>query len=187
MLGRYRTSLLVAASVLVAVSIGYAAMYVLRGALLPSETTDIDEYTTILKQWSPSGLVGHFPASISPQAQQVRLSAYPGHLQGGAYIQLRMQLPSAEIQRIEAQLKRIAQVASKDGGMLSSNNEEAVDKVPTPNFHTSDLPASSAFPDHYTLYILSSIDRGGRWNHGQTSGTAVSTVANEVVYWAESW
>ncbi len=154
----------------------------------PDETNDVREYVKTLKDWSASGLVAHFPPSVPPEAKRVRFSAYPGFLQGGAYIQLRMQLPPEAIKRIEARLKQETTHAYAGGDIFDHYNEDQKNNLPTTCFHTADDAASAVrFPDHYILYVLSAKDGGGSWNHGETCGAAVSSTANEVVYWAESW
>src|SRR2546425_4313348 len=75
---------------------------------MPKVITDVRGYAAVLKEWSESGLVNHFPAVVPAQAGDVRFSAYPGGLQAGAYIQLRMQLRAEEVRQIELQHKQAA-------------------------------------------------------------------------------
>ncbi len=155
----------------------------------PAVTTDVGDYANRFKEWSRSGLVIHFPSKIPPQAQKVRLAAYPGFLQAGAYIQLRMQLPSSEIKAIEDDLKKKTSHIYAGGGFFDHYNEDQKNNWPTTTFHTSDDPKhTTGFPSHYTLYALTAKDHsGGAWNHGETTGAAVSSEDNEGIYWAESW
>lgn len=187
---RRRRSILVGLLGVVLVAGGVFVVLRLLAALVlpPSVTTDVGEYRGVLKQWSASGLVGHFPPAVPPQASGVRFSSFPGFLQGGGHIQLRVRLPIDEVRRIEARLRQAASHAYAGGGKYDHYDGDQETVLPTTSFHTADDPAERhAFPGHYTLYVLHAEDHGGEWNHGETRGTAVSSVANEVVYWAESW
>jgi hypothetical protein len=176
-------------AVLLAIGAGYAGLRWLASSFDPTgATTDVAAYASTLKQWSGSGLVSHFPATVPPQAQKVRFAASGGFLQGGAYIQLRMQLPLSEVQAIEDQLKKATTHLYAGGGFFDHYDDDPKNNWPTTTFRTSDDPKSTSdFPAHYTLYVLSAKDHGGSWNHGETSGVAVSKTGGEVVYWADSW
>jgi len=155
--------------------LGYTGLSWVACSAFPDETTDVAAYTNTLKDWSATGLVSHFPLSVPPHAKNVKFAAHPKILQGGTYIQLRMQLPADEIAAIEKQFEKTATVY--DGS------------YPPPSFRTSDdSKATLDFPSHYTLYVLSVKDHTPpSWNHGEKNGAAVSTADNEVVYWAEAW
>lgn len=153
----------------------------------PAETTQIGEYPGTLAQWKGTHLVSHFPATFSTNSQSVRFAAFPGFLQGGSYIQLALKLPAVEIQAIEQQLKQSAKHTYVGGGFFDHYNRDQRNNVPTTTFRTSGSPGVSEFPPHFTVYVHSALDGGGAWNHGKTSGTAISTKTNEVVYWADSW
>jgi hypothetical protein len=184
-----RNILIVAsAALLVFFGGGYLALRLIGAMIIPVTITDLRQYPTVLATWQGSGLVGHFPAQIPAEATNVRFSAFPGFLQGGAHIQLRMQLPADAIQPIEAELEQATPHAYAGGGFFDHYNRDKDNNLPTTAFHTADSPGSKyAFPEHYTLYVLQASGRSGSWNHGETSGTAVSTTASEVIYWAESW
>ncbi|MGC4006308.1 MAG: hypothetical protein QM811_25585 [Pirellulales bacterium] len=162
--------------------------YMLASLLGPlSETTSVAAYEKTLKEWSGSGLVSHFPSNIPPHAQSVRFSAFSGYLQGGAHIQLRMKLPASEIAAIEACLKSETKHVYSGGDKYDHFNQNQQSNLPTTTFHTADNPkVTYAFPADYLLYVLSARNNGS-WNHGRTSGAAISTINNEVIYWAEAW
>src|SRR4051812_3123607 len=65
-------------------------------------TTDVAQYPTVLAKWKTTGLANHFPATIPPSAQLVRLSGFPGSGQGHSWLQLRIKLPPAEVAAIAA-------------------------------------------------------------------------------------
>jgi hypothetical protein len=179
---------------LLAVGVAYIALpVVFKVALEPKETTDVGEYRAILRQWSASGLVHQFPPSIPAQARNVRFSASPGFLQGGAHIQLRLRLPADEVREIETRLRPVAKLVLAGSTTIEQFDKELKDHPDRPSlpptvFYTSQTTRS--FPAHYKLYVLQARNGGSKgfeWNHGDTAGTAVSSTAGEVVYWAESW
>lgn len=156
--------------------------------LVPRETTSVRRYDEILAGWQPTGLVGHFPPTIPAGARHVRLSFFPGFLQGGAYFQVRMQLAPAEIRTIEAQMKQAADEWDQRCAELGDDDCDREELLLMTPFHTADpRSGQTVFPSDYVLYLLHAEDHGGNWNHGQTAGVAISAQRNEVVYWAEAW
>ena len=75
-------------------------------ARYPDPETDPAQYAAILATWQPTGLVRLFPATIPPDAQAVRFSAFPGAGQGGPWIELRLKLPGPKVAAIEAAARR---------------------------------------------------------------------------------
>ena len=65
----------------------------LGNLVIPDEETKVSRYETLLQDWHSSGLVSHFPASIPSHAENVRLSAFPGFMMSGTWLQVRLQLP----------------------------------------------------------------------------------------------
>src|SRR5688572_23646765 len=88
---------------LIVLGIGFFMLRLWLPSLEPQEVTDVSEYTEILQQWKPSGLVDWFPTHIPAHATNVRVSHHPGFLQGGARFHVRMTLPTAEIAKIETE------------------------------------------------------------------------------------
>lgn len=186
---RARKILIVIVCAVVLAVIGGLVALRLMFTSMTEETTDVREYEAVLKRWSPSGLVSQFPPAIPTRARNVHFSALPGLMQGGAHIQLRIQLPAAEILEIENRLRPLAtHVLAGSGSMMSDGNgKDLRQQIPPVPFHTA---GTHTFPAHYKLYMLRLKDDGGDaapWNHGSSSGVAVSSAVQEVVYWAESW
>ncbi len=197
---RARNALVIAlCATLLSVGGAIIAVRMISTGLEPKEATDPGEYGAVLKEWSTSNLVSQFPRTIPPQARNVRLSAFPGFLQGGAHIQLRMRLPADEIREIEARLRQSTKYPYTGSG-------------PETAFYTADPGRSHKFSERYKLYVLQADEHLGTtgeswdhgrfsgdriklspgkqerfWNHGDSSGVAVASDAGEVVYWAESW
>ncbi|MEM0979269.1 MAG: hypothetical protein AAGH78_03245, partial [Cyanobacteria bacterium P01_H01_bin.58] len=58
--------------------------------------TDVSRYEEVRSLYESADLVNHFPASIPPEATNVAFYYFPGMLQGGMTLQLRLQLPAAQ-------------------------------------------------------------------------------------------
>lgn len=152
------------------------------------ESDSLADYPSLLSKWKPSGLVEHFPEQIPATATRGWFSAFPGFLQGGAHMQLRLRLPAAEVLSIEQQAALNAKRIYPGGGnFLTHVNRDRVNGLATTHFHTSDPNQNGEFPSHYTLYVLYTRTTGASWNHGETTGIAISQLANEVIYWVEDF
>jgi hypothetical protein len=138
-----------------------------------------------MKMWAPSGLVAHFPDPIPPAATKTRLSAFPGFLQGGAFFQIRLTLPTAEVARIYDAATKIAKDSYDGGGFFESTNSKK-DGLPGTSFHTSDGQKQADFPADYRVFVFAA-SGGPSWNHGKSHGVVISKQRNEVIYYAEDW
>jgi hypothetical protein len=78
--------------------------------------TDVGAYGRVLERWRSTSLVDHFPVEIPTSAVDVRMSSFPGFLQGGAWFQLRMRMPEADVRKLRDEFERKA-VHRFDGGM----------------------------------------------------------------------
>ena len=153
----------------------------------PRIETSPQKYSTLITQWTPTGLVAHFPNSLPASASNIKLSAFPGFLQGGAWLQVRLTLPSAEVSKIYDDATKIAKDFYDGGGVFKSVNSK-VDGLPGTNFHTSDNQHAPDFPDDYRIFVLAAQRPGGNtWESGKCYGVVVSKQRNEVIYYAENW
>jgi len=148
--------------------------------LPPNEESDPARYPKVLQQWRGTTLVDHFPSAIPAEAQHVRLSSFPGFLQGGGWIQVRLQLPAEQIRQLLDEYELLA-IKRFDGGCKADHYNAC--KVASADFRTSDLP-TSIFPPDYTIFVLRNF---GGWNHGGSCGVAIHATAGEIVYWTERW
>ena len=143
---------------------------------------DVNRYADYLAEMEPY-LVAHFPKQIADKSN-ARVVFSPGALQSNMFLQLRLQLDAASIANIQelAQSKAIAQY--NGGSMFDHYNDDQEDNFPTTGFRTdeSDNENFGAFPAHYTLYVLSAKRPRMDW---ETTGIAISTENNSVIYWAE--
>src|SRR4029434_7676625 len=154
----------------------------------PPVETRLTKYPALLAEWRKQGLAKHFPDAIPSNATTVKLSHFPGFLQGGAWLQLRLTLPPGTVAKAyEDASKRAKQFYDGgDGNDRLDNDENA---IPGPDFVTSDDKVES-FPADYRIFIhygRSPEDAGFKWNHGQSYGVVISRKRNEVIYFAINW
>lgn len=142
-------------------------------------STKVSDYPRLLEDWSPTGLVDHFPKEIPGNATNVSMSELPGFMQGAGHLQLRMKLPPQEIEVIAARAKAAA---------VRSCPSQCGRYIEDPEFWSvPDLAAGTSkperrFPPDFVVYAL---ETNGDWNHPSGKGIAVSVSRSEVVYWAE--
>ena len=162
-------------------------VYAFNKALDPVES--VDQYEEMLSEWRPSGLVGHFPSSVPGAATNVVFSSFPGFLQGGAHIQLRMVLPEAEVHRLYEHATKTAN-QHQDGGNSVTLVNQRDDGLWSTNPHTLGDEVF-VFPVDYRIFIFDAVPAPGAaghgWNHGESKGMVVSLQRNEVLYFAENW
>lgn len=187
---RFLHPLAIAAIVLVA-GIGASACW------FKSKTADVTDprrYAEILSELGypkPRQLdiptIAHFPPTIPAFATRVRLFYRPHYLQGPTQLQLRFQLPPAEV----AAILPVVQPAAKEvhaGGSSTSAMNAGAGTVPSAAFRNAantgyDLDGLSA---DFQVFILDAATTSA-WNHGYTYGVALSQKSGEVIYWLEDW
>ena len=163
--------------------------------MFPNKVTKVSKYEEIRhKLWHSPTLIAHFPDKIPADANDVRLSYFPGFLQGGAWFQVKMTLPEDRISQLfeEFDLKKVKSVHG--GGSYDHENSEV--GMPTTLFRTSKSDSSDSsrnfvgegFPEDFVIMVLGAKDSArGSWNHGCSYGVAISKFRREIVYWAEDW
>ena len=153
----------------------------------PQEVRSLSWYSQSRARFAPH-LVEHFPEKRPADSTNPIFSFYPGMMQGGAWIQLRLRTNQTQVQEIVSRLDAETTHIYQGGSFFTHHNLDQVNNLPTASFHTSrENESSLEFPNHFTLYVLHAKDGGGGWNHGETAGIAVSLKTNEVIYWAEDW
>jgi hypothetical protein len=156
---------------------------------MPHVTHRLGKYPELLAAWDQR-LVGHFPTGIPADASLKKFSHYPGFLQGGAHIQLRLCLPPEHIRQLYTQFATQRTKSFFGGDSNRHMNEK--EGMPTTYFATGDTDGRS-FPTDYEVMIFDPVlpeserPPGFYWNHGRSHGVAISTNRNEIIYWAESW
>lgn len=151
--------------------------------------TSVSAYPELLERWDARS-AAHFPARVPEHATLARVSYFPGFMQGGAHLQLRVRLPTADV---FAEQQRFAESAVRvyAGGRRPFDfvDEDPESGVPLPALRAAE-EFSETFPSDFTIYVLAAqpgTTAGFPWNHGRTSGVAVSAQRSELVYWAERW
>ena len=142
-------------------------------------THNLEKYSELRTQWNQD-LVAHFPTKIPESASAKKFSHFPGFLQGGAHIQLRLRLPPGKIRELYDQFAKQRTVSFK-------GNE--IGSMPATHFYTSNNDEDFSFPNYFEIMFFDKIPpESQRYpNHGRSHGVAISTSSSEIVYWAESW
>jgi hypothetical protein len=154
----------------------------------PRIETSPQKYSTLITQWTPTGLVAHFPNPLPATASNIKLSAFPGFLQGGAWFQVRLTLPAAEVSKVYGDASKIAK-DFYDGGTQFTSVTSKTNGLPGTYFHTSDNEKHVEFPADYRIFVFVAQDAGGNppWQSGTSYGVVISKQRNEVIYYAENW
>ncbi|OUL23326.1 hypothetical protein [Nostoc sp. 106C] len=154
----------------------------------PEIVTDTSRYTQIRNQLiSNNYQVKHFPNTIPADAKDVRIAYSPGSLQGGSFFQIRVKESPEKIKKLLAQYKTVAKHEYRGGN--TNDHANLPNGVPTTFFYTSDVSEES-FPPSYEILVLDAQDKGSpgfKWNHGDSYGVAIDSLASEIVYWNEQW
>ncbi len=156
---------------------------------LPNKVTKVSKYGEIRHKLLHNKQISHFPEEIPDSAKDVRMSYFPGFLQGGGWFQLRMTLHEDRISKLFQEFDS-KKIKSFQGGS-SYDHVHSEGGVTTTYFRTSEsyLRDSSGnfggddFPDDFIIMVLAS--SGG--NHGNSHGVAISKAKNQIVYWTDFW
>lgn len=168
---------------------GVALVLLSCGCVRPPDVVqDVNKYASCLK--SPrQELTAHFPRDPQIKDGDPVFSYYPGFLQGGAHLQLRVRLVPAEVAKLTKETASKTKHIYQGGSIFSHHNQNQKNNLPTASFHTARSGEDGyEFPSHFKLYVLGAKEGSdGSWNHGSTFGIAMSEETNEAIYWAEDW
>lgn len=141
-------------------------------------TTKVAAYPRLLRDWSETGLVDHFPKTIPADATDVSLSVFPGFLQGSGWFQLRMKLPRKALEAINAQAAARAIRTCPDQCEMALDDPQLwmIPRLQAGPALVGDLE------DEFTVYAF---ETDGDWNHHTGKGIAISLARGEVVYWGD--
>lgn len=179
---RTRRTIIILAGTVVAAGLMAWGIWIVSLFAPPVETKDLRDYSSVLAQWQSTGLVAHFPTSAP--STSARFVAYPGFLQGGAYVQLWEQVTPSQAQSVAAKYAPLA-THQFTGGYATLHAGQPNGTWST--FYRTGPTAEDAFPESFTLYVLKATSRSGSWNHGDSHGIAVDPTKGEIVYWADQW
>jgi hypothetical protein len=153
---------------------------------------DPARYAEIRSKFEDSLLVKHFPIDIPVDAKNVDLYYLPGFMQGGTFLQLRMQLSPEKIKRIEAEFLEKAKRKYIPGAKSNSPTEEnsPIGTKVEYNYKSYTGGANGEnFPSNYEILVLEDTRGAPKydWNHSDIYGVAIDPATSEVVYWLEDW
>jgi hypothetical protein len=153
----------------------------------PKTETSPTKYALLITNWTPTGLVSHFPNPLPPTVSDVKLSAFTGFLQGGAWFQVRLTLPAAEVSKLYDEATKMAK-DFYDGGTTYTSVNSKTNGLPGTSFYTSDNKQGE-FPADYRVFVFAAQDAGGNppYQSGTCYGVVISKQRNEVIYYAERW
>lgn len=145
-------------------------------------------YSSLITDWTPTGLIAHFPKPLPATASNVKISSFPGLLHGGGHFQVRMTLPAAEVSKVYDDASKTAK-DFYDGGTKFTSVNSKTNGLPGTTFHTSDSQKYTEFPEDYRIFVFAAQTGGGipPWQSGTCYGVVVSKQRNEVIYYAENW
>lgn len=158
--------------------------------------SSVSKYENVKKlRWHREALVEHFPETISSRARNPKFYYRAGFLQGGASIELRLQMPAEFIEAARATYTPRAKFIFAGAENLPSgtNNPDILPKwrfftIPPEQNETPGVPP--LLPPDFEILLLSSYPYKSNptdWNHGESSGISISKKRNEIIYWAEDW
>lgn len=162
----------------------------------PSIETNPEQYASILSEWTflflnqSSNLISHFPDPLPPAATHIKLSFYPGFLQGGAWFQVRLTLPVTEVADV-FELATQTSIYFYDGGDIFTAVNSQNDGLPGTSFYTADenqadnFTIHNYFPTDYRIFVFDSQFNKHSSTSGWSRGIVVSKQRNEVIYYAE--
>jgi len=144
--------------------------------------TELSQYEEVKTLW-PEELVSHFPSSATGDTG---FFFQRGFLQGIHSLQLKEVLSVSDIEILLQRYSEKALAVFRWGRWDDSPN--GTKHVPIPYYFTSE-DGSLAFPEDFVIMVLLAEEHNGGnpWNHGRTSGIALSVERKTAVYWAEDW
>ena len=160
-------------------------------SMFPHTTHSLGSYPKLRARWKQQ-LVSHFPQEIPADATLKKFSHFPGFLQGGGHIQLRLQLPPSRIQALHAGFsQKCIRSFWWDDVTYGYRSTDDYQGSPETSLRTGDS-GSREFPSDYEIMILDPYRppegmKNYFRNHGSSYGVAISLKRHEIVYWAESW
>jgi len=172
-------------------SIIYAGLANFGALVWDSATTPIREISrykeiiTNMKQGWNGDPLSHFPEDIPQGSSHVQMYYLPPFLQGGMVFQLQHQLPWAD----NVKLKNLHEQYEESALQIQNAKHEIISSKqylnPIPILEEVEL-----WPDDLVIYILHAKPyetNPDNWNHGYSTGVALSTQSQLIIYWLEEW
>ena len=158
--------------------------------------TNVFKYEKVKSsRWHRPDLIHHFPKAIPSNAQNPQFYFRAGFLQGGATIELRLQMPENFVEDVYTTYRPKAKIVFNGAEELDRGAENP-NMLPKWHFYTSPQIKGETteviplLPSDFEILLLSSHPYRKApvsWNHGDCSGISISRKRNEIIYWAEDW
>jgi hypothetical protein len=128
----------------------------------------------------------HFPETIPADATGIKFHYHPAFVQGGTAIQLKLQLPNDQVDKLAEEYSQKATLILQDGNVVKGASDGG--DIPHPQLwvaaDTKDLQ------EQYAAFFLHTEPLGEDnflWNHGISYGAMINQGEHVVIYWAEEW
>ena len=146
-------------------------------------------------RWHRDDLAEHFPETIPASARNPGFYYRAGFLQGGASIELRIEMPAKFVEDVYATHLPLAKSVFNGNQQLLRGTDEPIDLLKGyfytfPRTHDESPSSRPLLPDDFETLLLSSHPhRSGPadWNRGESRGISISRERREIIYWAEDW
>jgi hypothetical protein len=148
------------------------------------EIDDISRYAEIRNQYQ--GIMQHFPEPLPADATEVKFHYHPSFMQGGTVIQLRLQLPKNQVEKLTDEYYQTATLILHNGNVVKGGSDEG--GIPHPQIWVQE--DTKGFEKGSFTFFLHEEPLGEEnflWNHGTTYGVMINQEEQVVIYWAEEW
>ena len=153
---------------------------------------DVTQYENVINlRWLRPDLIQHFPKTIPSDAKNQAFFYRAGFWQGGASIELKLQMPAQFIEETSAayRSKTNSRVIDSGDSINETNTtrelpyESRITKSKKPDESLDASEKSETFIISERPYRTDPIS----WNHGERAGLYIDRRHNQITYWAEDW
>ncbi len=169
------------------VFIGLCLYTVIRFSMekrLVGEVEDLSRYAEIRNQYP--GIMQHFPETIPADATRAKFHFHPSFMQGGTVIQLRLQFPKDQIDKLADDYTAKATLILHNGDVVKGASDRG--DIPHPRIWVQE-ETKGFDKDCFTFFLHEEPlgEENSLWNHGITYGAMINQEEQTVIYWAEEW
>ena len=149
---------------------------------------DVTQYENVIKlRWLWPDLITHFPKTIPADAQNPAFFYRAGFWQGGASIELKLQMPAQFMDDTSAAYGSKANFKpwKSERTMTEANDDDELPFVSRIDKNKKSYQSPDT-ADKFETYVL----RGRppiSLNHGERAGLYIDRINKEITYWAEDW
>jgi hypothetical protein len=164
--------------------------FVLGLSLATSPVTKVSRYSEVIEKLHSATnhhreeLMSHVPRMIPKTATDVHLFYLPSCFQRGTTFQVFYKLPLSELQQIQEKYLPLAKEIIK----VPDEWQQKGKRIPFLSFrdkeNTQTVPPNEL--GEFQIMVFHMTDPES-WNHGYSSGIAISMSQQEVIYWVDDW